>query len=310
MFDSIRLRTCLLALAVGLLVPHASTAQSCPLVVDPNGGGHFTDLQPALDHFEASLGNLGPCTIELRPGSYLNAASLDGVNAGASSDAQRLVIRGTRTPGGGWASVFNTGRRDALRLRSSRYVTLRDLQVLTGTNKPIAIEGGSAANRSVTVDSNDLHDNGGGRDSGCVFVGDSNVDTWIVNNVCWNNGSDGITLGKGGPSYVVNNTLFMNRKSGIVVAKGASAVLANNLVAFHTLSGIVLGTSGAARTAIGDCSTTSCMGTRRETSSGRARRLRTPATGPRPRSVRACWRRTSSRTLARGTSGSRAPRRR
>ena len=235
------------ACALGLLLSALALearAQTCPLVVDPGGAGHFTDIQPAVNHFKANLGNVGPCTIELRPGSYLNSASLDGVNAGASSDARRLVIRGTRTPGGGWASVFNTGRRDAIRLRSSRYVTLRDLQVLTGTNKPIAIEGGSAANRSITVDSNDFHDNGGGRDSGCVFVGDSNVDTWIVNNACWNNGSDGITLGKGGPTYVVNNTLFMNRKSGVVVAKGASAVLANNLIAFHTLSGIVLGTSG------------------------------------------------------------------
>jgi len=223
----------------------AGWAQSCPLVVDPAGGGNFTDIQPAVDHFKANLGNRGPCTIDVRPGSYPNSVSLDGVNTGASSEAQRLVIRGTRTSAHGWASVLNTGRRDAIRVRSSKYVTLQDFEVLTGTNRPFAIEGGSAANRAITVDSNDFHDNGGGRDSGCVSVGDSNVDTWVVNNACWNNGSDAIVVGKGGPSYVVNNTVFMNRKTGILVAKGANAFVVNNLVLFNTLTGIVLSTSGS-----------------------------------------------------------------
>jgi hypothetical protein len=244
MGQRLRAHTCLGGLALALFAAAGAQAQSCPLVVDPAGGGDFTDIQPAVDHFESSLGNLGPCTIEVRAGSYPNSVSLDGVNAGASGDAQRLVIQGTRAAGGGWASVLNTGRRDAIRLRSSKYVTLRDFDVLTGTNKPFAIEGGSAANRGVRVERNSFHDNGGGRDSGCVFVGDSNVDTWIVNNVCWNNGSDAITLGKGGPHYVVNNTVFLNRKSGIVVAKGANAVVANNLVLFNTLTGVLFSTSG------------------------------------------------------------------
>jgi hypothetical protein len=244
MLASTRCFTWLLGAVLSLLAPAEVFAQTCPLIVDPGGAGHFTDVQPAVNHFKANLGNLGPCTIEVRPGSYANSVSLDGVNSGASHDGQRLVLRGTRGAGGSYLSVLNTGRRDAIRLRSSRYVTLQDFDVLTGTNRPFAIEGGSAANRAVTVDGNSFHDNGGGRDSGCVFVGDANVDTWIVNNVCWNNGSDGIVLGKGGPAYAVNNTVFMNRKSGIVVAKGAQALVANNLVAFNTLTGILLSTSG------------------------------------------------------------------
>src|SRR5262245_3275313 len=191
------LRSILASVVTGvslLWVAPQAQAQVCPLVVDPAGGpgAHFTDIQPAVDHFKAALGNLGPCTIEVRAGSYPNSVSLEGVNAAATSDAKRLVIRGTRAPGGGWSSVLNTGRRDAIRLRSSRYVTLQDFEVLTGTNKPFAIEGGSVANRGITVQRNSFHDNGGGRDSGCVFVGDSNVDTWIVNNLCWSNGSDAI----------------------------------------------------------------------------------------------------------------------
>src|SRR5262245_51093244 len=216
--------------ALGWAIALEASAQTCPLVVDPSGAGHFTDIQPAVDHFRTRLGNRGPCTIEVRAGVYVNSVSLDGVNSVATSDAQRLVLRGTRGADGSYASAFNTARRDAISVKRSRYVTLRDFEVLTGTNRPFAVEGGAAANQGITIDSNDFHDNGGGRDSGCVTVSDANVDTVVVNNVCWNNGSDAIVVGKGGPTYVVNNTLFMNRKSGIVVAKGATATVANNLV--------------------------------------------------------------------------------
>jgi parallel beta-helix repeat protein len=245
-------RLALSLLGVFLLVGAASAASAqaaCSIVVDPNGGGQFTDIQPAVDHFKSSKGNLGPCTIEVRAGIYLNSVDLNGVNAGATSDAQRLVIRGTRSASLGFLSEFNTGRRDAVRFRSSKYVTLRDFEILTGTNKPIAIEGGSVANRAITIERNDLHDNGGGRDSGCVFVGDGNVDTWVVNNVCWSNGSDAIAIGLGGQSYVVNNTVFNNSKNGISVHKRANTVLANNLVVFNGAGGgshygIALSTSG------------------------------------------------------------------
>ncbi len=234
-----------------LLATHASAQPSCPLlVVNPSGGGDFTNIQPAVDYFKNSLGNLGPCTIEVRAGTYLNSVDLNGVNAAASSDAQRLVIRGTRGPGQSWLSIFNSGRRDAVRFRSSKYVTLSDFQILTATNKPIAIEGGSVANRGITFERSNLFDNGTGRDSGCVFVGDGNQDTWITNNVCWSNGSDAITVGIGGQSYIVNNTVFENEKSGIVLHKRANAVVANNLVLFNGSAGgahygIVVSTSGS-----------------------------------------------------------------
>jgi hypothetical protein len=242
-------------LALASASSRGAHAQTCPLIVDPSGGGHFTDIQPAVDYFKTRLGNLGPCTIEVRPGAYLNSVSFDAVNTGATSDARRLVLRGTRSAGGGYATVLNTGRRDAISVKRSKYVTLKDFEVLTGTNRPFAIEGGSAANRAVTVDSNSFHDNGGGRDSGCVVVGDANVDTWIVNNVCWNNGSDAIVVGKGGPNHVVNNTVFMNRKAGIVVAKGATPPREQPVPS--CAERVLLGRAEGARTVTGVCSTTS-----------------------------------------------------
>jgi hypothetical protein len=213
--------------------------------VDPAGGGDFTDVQPAVDHFEANLGNLGPCTIDVKPGEYTNSVTVDDVNTGATGEAQRLVIRGTRGAAGQWLTRFNTGRRDAIKFKSSRFVSFEDFEVLGGTNKPIAIEGGSAANRSITAARNFVHNNGGGRDSGGTFIGDSNQGTLVVNNVYWNNNSDNITIGKAGSgNVIVNNTIFLSEKSGITAAKTANVVIANNLVLFVQGAGIDLSTSG------------------------------------------------------------------
>ncbi len=230
------------------LAPNA-WAQACPLVVDPTGGGDFTDVQPAVDYFKASLGNLGPCSIDVRPGEYTNSVTVDGVNTGATAEAQRLVIRGTRGATGEWLSRFNTGRRDAIKFKSSRFVSFEDFRVLGGTNKPIAIEGGNnAANRAITAARNLVINNGGGRDSGGAFVGDFNENVLIVNNVFSNNNSDNVAIGKGGSgNAVVNNTIFMSAKSGITAAKTANVVIANNLVLFTASgvgAGIDLSTSG------------------------------------------------------------------
>ena len=53
--------------------------------------------------------------------------------------------------------------------------------------EPIAIE--AANNVEIKVENILGHDNGGGRDSGCIFVGDGNAGIWIVNNICFDNGS-------------------------------------------------------------------------------------------------------------------------
>jgi len=224
--------------AAWLGAPQRADAQSCPLVVDAGGAGHFTTLQAAVNHFKGALGNLGPCTIEVRPGVHTSAALLDRVNAGASSEAARLVIRGTRGAGGAYLSRLATGRSSAVVLRSSRFVSLEDFEVTTQTNKPFALEGGSKKNTSVVIASNDFHDNGDGRDAGCIWVGDGNQSTWIVNNACWRNGGSAIVLGAVTPTnFVVNNTILGHGKSGIVVAKGANVTLANNLVLFNGTGG-------------------------------------------------------------------------
>jgi parallel beta-helix repeat protein len=221
-----------------LAVPELARAQSCPLSVDASGGGHFTSIQAAVDHFKSALGNLGPCTIEVRAGVYTTAATLDGVNAGAGSEPKRLVIRGTRGAAGEYLTRLSTGRSTALNLRSSRFVSLEDFEVTTQTNKPFALEGGTKKNTSVLIARNDFHDNGDGRDAGCIWVGDGNQGTWIVNNACWRNGGSAVVLGVVSPTnFVVNNTILGNGKSGIVVAKGANVTLANNLVLFNGASG-------------------------------------------------------------------------
>jgi hypothetical protein len=238
-----RCLTIVAASAVGLGLAPSAFAQACPLSVDPAGGaGVFTDVQAAVDHFESNLGNLGPCTIVAAPGEYTSSASVDGINTGATSAAQRLVIRGTRGANGEWLSRFNTGRRDAIKFKSSRYVSFEDFEVLGGTNKPIAIEGGNrAGNDNVEILRNFVHNNGGGRDSGGTFLGDFNTNIRVANNIYLNNNADNIAIGQGGAgNVVVHNTILMSEKSGISVHKKANVVIANNLVLF-TASGVGAG---------------------------------------------------------------------
>jgi hypothetical protein len=217
-----------------LFVARPAASQSCNLVVDPLGAGDFVTIADAVDHFQDTLGNLGPCTIQVRAGSYESSIKLIGLNSGATSEAQRVVIQGERGPNGEFLSAFNTGRRDAVSVKTSRFVTLKDFEVLTGTNKPIAIE--AASNVEIKVENIFGHDNGGGRDSGCIFVGDGNQGIWLVNNICFDNGSNSISIGLGGPHFVIGNIVFDHDKGGIVIEKGADVYVYNNLVLFNGLN--------------------------------------------------------------------------
>jgi len=233
-------RPLLRVLAVALLAgaPRAADAQSCPLTVDVTGaGGAFTTIQAAVNRFKNNLGNLGPCTIQVRAGVYTVPTTLDGVNAGATSEAKRLVIRGTRGADGSYSSRLSTGSSTAVNVRSSRFVTIQDFEVTSQTNKPFSLDGDSKKNKNITIARNNLHGNGDGRDAGCIWVGDGNEATWLVNNACWKNGGNAFVLGKTLAGFVVNNTILDNSKSGIVVAKGANATLANNLVLFNGTGG-------------------------------------------------------------------------
>src|SRR5262245_7219141 len=236
-----RLLSGFVASALLALLPELAAAQACPLVVDKTGaGGAFTTIQAAVNRFKTKTPNpnRGPCTIEVRAGVYSTVTTLDGINSGATSEAQRLVIRGTRGPAGEYLTRLSTGSSTAVNLRTSRFVSLEDFEVTTQTNKPISLDAGTKANRNITLARNNLHHNGDGRDAGCIWVGDSNQSTWIVNNACWKNGGNAIVLGKGtGTNFVVNNTILDNGKTGIVVAKGGNATLANNLVLFNGTSG-------------------------------------------------------------------------
>ena len=227
-----------LASALLVALPELAGAQSCPLSVDASGAGDFTTLQAAVNHFKTSLGNLGPCTIDVAPGVYTTAAVLDGVNATASTESKRLLIRGARSASGAYQTRLATGTSSAINLRRSRYVTIEDFEVTCQTNKPFSLDGGTKKNRWISIVSNDFHDNGDGRDAGCVHVADGNENTWVVNNACRRNGGNGIVIGvTSQPSFVVNNTIIDQGKSGIVVAKGAKATLANNLVLFNGTGG-------------------------------------------------------------------------
>ena len=210
---------------VGLSLSTSAARAACPLVVDPAGGGTHTTIQAAVNAFTAG-GNLGPCTIQVRSGLYPESVEIVGANAAATSSAQTLEIRAD-------AGVrMQPGSHHAFLVRASRFLAIRGFEVTGATNEPFSLDAGKNANRDVTLDSNRVFANGGGKDSGCITVGGSNVNTWVVNNLCRDNGAIGIHLGSGGPNYLVNNLVVRQEKDAVQVDAGANAVLANNLIVF------------------------------------------------------------------------------
>ncbi len=211
--------------AVVLCTPGAARA-ACPLIVDASGSGTHTSIQAAVTAFQAQ-GNLGPCAIEVRAGVYAESVEIVAANTGATSDAQRLEIRADA------GARILPGSHHAFLLRSSRFVTIRGFEITGATNEPFSLDGGRNANRDVTLDSNRVVSNGGGRDSGCITVNAGNSNVWVVNNVCRDNGAVGIHVGSGGPNHLVNNLVVRQQKTAVVVDAGASLVLANNLIVLN-----------------------------------------------------------------------------
>src|SRR5262249_46896762 len=155
--------------------PSVRASAACPLVVDPAGGGSQTSIQAAVDAFVAG-GNLGPCTIQVRAGLDTESVEIVSPNVAASANAQALEIRGDA------GARMQPGTHHAFLLRSSRFVTIRGFEITGATNEPFSVDAGNNANRDVTLDSNKVFSNGGGRDSGCISIGAGNVNLWAVNN--------------------------------------------------------------------------------------------------------------------------------
>ena len=215
-----------LLVALALLGLAASARAACPLVVDSGGTGTHSTIQAAVDAFRAG-GNLGPCTIRVRPGLYTESVEIGSANTAATSAAQALEIRADA------GARMSPGSHHAFLVRASRFVAIRNFEITGATNEPLSLDGGNNRSRDITLDSNRVYANGGGKDSGCISIAGGNTNVWVVNNLCRANGAIGIHLGSGGPNYLVNNLVVRQEKDAVLVDAGANAVLANNLIVFN-----------------------------------------------------------------------------
>ena len=200
------------------------TTCSTACVVDGSGGGDRTTIQAAVDDYKASA--CSGETIEVRAGTYAESVQFFGVVGPLTIDADSGM-------------ALAPGSARGFEFRNSSFITLHaqpGAAIVTGTNEPIALQGGSAANNDIYIWGWDIHDNGGGKDSACIDSASGNLNVTIENVICRDNGSTAIHLAAG--TYeVINNTVVRNDKHGILLEQGAVALVKNNLVAFNGTSG-------------------------------------------------------------------------
>jgi hypothetical protein len=201
-------------------------------VTCPGGSGDFGSIQAAIDFYAANCNGLGG-TIDVSAGTYDKAIFAD-VDGGPGLE---LVAAS--------GASLQPGSARGFEFRSSNDITLHaeaGASISTGTNEPIALQGGSAANQRITISGWTIFANGGGNDSACIDIAPGNANAHVLNVICHDNGSDAIhvgstpfddTTGFDGRHVFVNNTVVRNEKSGFKFDKGARATLVNNLVVFN-----------------------------------------------------------------------------
>jgi hypothetical protein len=189
-------------------------------------------------------------------GKYNESVKISQKNTLATSSSQTVVIRATNQGGATVTPVGPLGsaqRFHAFSIESSRFITVKGFALTGASREGIFLRGGAElANSDITVDSNDIHDNGSGNPAwnqsstnGGVFIGRNNPGTWLVNNRIVRNGRNGLVIEGGSaadtPKYIVNNTIGFNGWNGLSIARSEGVFLVNNLVIGN---GYDIGTTG------------------------------------------------------------------
>jgi hypothetical protein len=187
-------------------------------------------------------------TIRIQSGTYpeqLNIQKNDFISAG---ELDRIVVEAD--PANAPGAVILTGSagpqctdKFAIRIKRSKFVTIRGLTI-TGTGaEAIFMMGGSSGNKGINIVENRIYGNGSSSCNGGITIARGNPDTLIVNNLIHANGRNAIALvdGDGGPHYIINNTIYGNQWNGVSIAPGRDVFLVNNII---NQNGTISGTSG------------------------------------------------------------------
>ena len=234
--------------------PVESQQQSIIFVnrTDPTCGGQapcYTTIQDAVD--AAQPGNI----VRIQAGTYPEQISIEKNKFPNATEFDRIVIEADPAlqPG----QVVLTGapgpqctERWAIRIKQSKFVTIRGLTIAGTGGQAISLMGGNNGNQDIHIELNRIFGNGSSSCNGGITIARGNPGTLIVNNLLYGNGRNAITFedADGGPHYVISNTIYGNQWNGINVARNHSITIANNIINKNgTASGSTGGRFGVRR---------------------------------------------------------------
>ncbi|HSF56835.1 MAG TPA: Ig-like domain-containing protein, partial [Candidatus Binatia bacterium] len=239
-----------------LLCPRPAESQQQSILfvnhTDPTCGGHapcYTTIQDAVDG--AQPGN----TVRIQAGTYPEQIFVEKNKFPNATEFDRIVIEADPAlqPG----QVVLTGApgpqctdRWAIRIKQSKFVTIRGLTITLTGGQAISLMGGNNGNQDIHIELNRIFGNGSSSCNGGITIARGNPGTLIVNNLLHGNGRNAISFedADGGPHYIINNTVYGNQWNGIDVARNHTVTIANNIINKNgTASGSTGGRFGVRR---------------------------------------------------------------
>ena len=225
---------------------------------DPTCAGH----SPCFKTIQAAIDAAGPGSIiSIQAGMYPEQVSIsDKNNFQSATEIDRIVVEAD--PDAASGSVVLAGSpgpqctdKFAIRLKQSKFVTIRGLTITGTGGQAISLLGGNNQNQDIHIELNRIFANGSSSCNGGITVARGNPGTLIVNNVLYSNGRNALTFidADGGPHYVINNTIFRNQWNAIEVARSHIVTIANNII---TNNGTASGTTGGRFGILRESSTT------------------------------------------------------
>ena len=219
---------------------------------DPSCDGKspcYSTIQTAVD--VAQPGSV----IRIQAGTYPEQISIEKNKFPNATEFDRIVVEADPAlqPG----QVVLTGapgpqctERWAIRMKQSKFITIRGLTIAGTGAQAISLMGGNNGNQEIHIELNRIFGNGSSSCNGGITIARGNPGTLIVNNLLYSNGRNAITFedADGGPHYVINNTISQNQWNGIEVARNHTVTIANNIINKNgTASGSTGGRFGVKR---------------------------------------------------------------
>jgi hypothetical protein len=200
---------------------------------DGGCGGH----SPCYGSIQAAVTAAQPGdTVQIQAGTYVEQVGVTGKNSGATTASSRITIQADpAAPAGSVVLQGAVGQCEhghAVRIRQSRFVTIRGLTITGAGGAAIALAGGGDRNRAVHIERTRIVGNGGSGCDGGITIAAGNVGTVVVNNLILGNGRNGIATagGEGGPHTIVQNTIHGNGWNGVSASRSHVLVLVNNAI--------------------------------------------------------------------------------